>query len=252
MSGKTIVFANQKGGVGKTTSAVNIGAYIAEAGRSVLMVDFDPQGNLSSSVNAERDRGGIYELITQRAKPEDVIQETSVQNLHVIPADINLTGANIELIEAQEREYFLKNALSPLAGRWDYILIDSPPSLGLLTLNGLVAGDAVFIPLQCEYFAMEGLSQLLQTIKRVQQNLNQQLQIGGIFFTMYDTRTNLAHEVVKEITGYFSKTVFKTIIPRNVKLSEAPSHGVPISQYHATCIGAKSYQKLAEEVMERV
>jgi chromosome partitioning protein len=252
MSGKTIVFANQKGGVGKTTSAVNIGAYLAEAGRSVLMVDFDPQGNLSSSVGAARDRGGVYELITERMSTEQVIQETSVRNLKVIPADINLTGANIELIEAEGREYFLKNAIFGLDGQWDYILIDSPPSLGLLTLNGLVAGDSVFIPLQCEYFAMEGLSQLLQTIKRVQRNLNPELQIGGIFFTMYDTRTNLAHEVVKEITGYFRKTVFKTIIPRNVKLSEAPSHGIPINQYNAGCIGAKSYQKLAEEVMERV
>jgi chromosome partitioning protein len=252
MSGKTIVFANQKGGVGKTTSAVNIGAYLAEAGSRVLLVDFDPQGNLSSSVNAERNRGGVYELITERMTAAEAVQETSVENLHVIPADINLTGANIELIEADNREYFLKNALTGLAEQWDYILVDSPPSLGLLTLNGLVAGDAVFIPLQCEYFAMEGLSQLLQTIKRVQQNLNRELLIGGIFFTMYDTRTNLAHEVVKEITGYFRKTVFKTIIPRNVKLSEAPSHGIPISQYNPSCIGAKSYQKLAEEVMERV
>jgi chromosome partitioning protein len=252
MSGKTIVFANQKGGVGKTTSAVNIGAYLAEAGSRVLLVDFDPQGNLSSSVNAERNRGGVYELITERMTASEAVQDTSVENLHVIPADINLTGANIELIEAENREYFLKNALAGLAEQWDYILVDSPPSLGLLTLNGLVAGDAVFIPLQCEYFAMEGLSQLLQTIKRVQQNLNRELLIGGIFFTMYDTRTNLAHEVVKEITGYFRKTVFKTIIPRNVKLSEAPSHGIPISQYNPSCIGAKSYQKLAEEVMERV
>lgn len=252
MSGKTIVFANQKGGVGKTTSAVNIGAYLAEAGRSVLMVDFDPQGNLSSSVGAARDRGGVYELITERMSTEQVIQETSVRNLKVIPADINLTGANIELIEAEGREYFLKNAIFGLDGQWDYILIDSPPSLGLLTLNGLVAADAALIPLQCEYFAMEGLTQLLQSIRRVQESYNADLDIAGILFTMYDSRTRLAQDVVQEVVGYFGKRVFRTIIPRNVRLSEAPSHGVPINQYDADSTGAKSYRKLADEVMDRV
>ncbi len=252
MAAQTIVFANQKGGVGKTTSAVNIGAFLAEAGKKVLLLDFDPQGNLSSSVGAEREQPGTYELITEQAGFNQAVQETTVRNMKVISADINLTGANIELIEADEREYFLKKAISKFKNGWDYILIDSPPSLGMLTLNGLVAADHVFIPLQCEYFAMEGLSQLLKTIRMVQRSLNSELKIGGIFFTMYDSRTNLANEVVQEVTGYFKQVVFKTIIPRNVKLSEAPSHRVPINQYNATCIGAKSYQKLAEEVMNRV
>ncbi len=252
MAAQTIVFANQKGGVGKTTSAVNIGAFLAEAGKKVLLLDFDPQGNLSSSVGAEREQPGSYELITEQTSFEQAAQETTVGNMMVIPADINLTGANIELIEADEREYYLKKAISKFKENWDYILIDSPPSLGMLTLNGLVAADYVFIPLQCEYFAMEGLSQLLQTIRMVQKSLNKELKIGGIFFTMYDSRTNLANEVVQEVSGYFRQVVFKTIIPRNVKLSEAPSHGVPISQYNATCLGAKSYQKLAEEVLNRV
>ncbi|MGC9311179.1 MAG: ParA family protein [Sediminispirochaetaceae bacterium] len=252
MAAKTIVFANQKGGVGKTTSAVNIGAYLAESGKKVLLIDFDPQGNLSSSVGAERERSGIYELITEQVSADGIIQSTSVSNLSVIPADINLTGANIELIEAEEREFFLKKSIQNLSNGWDYILIDSPPSLGLLTLNGLVGSDQVFIPLQCEYFAMEGLSQLLKTIRMVQKALNPQLKIGGIFFTMYDSRTNLANEVVQEVTGYFKQVVFKTIIPRNVKLSEAPSHKVPINQYNSSCIGAISYQKLAQEVIERV
>ena len=170
----------------------------------------------------------------------------------MIPADINLTGANIELIEADEREFFLKKAIQKLSNGWDYVLIDSPPSLGLLTLNGLVAADQVFIPLQCEYFAMEGLSQLLKTIRMVQRSLNPQLKIGGIFFTMYDSRTNLANEVVQEVTGYFKQLVFKTIIPRNVRLSEAPSHRVPVNQYNSSCIGALSYLKLAQEVIDRV
>lgn len=247
-----MVFANQKGGVGKTTSTVNIGAFLAEFGYRVLLIDFDPQGNLSSSVGAEREENGIYELITEQAEPSGTIQDTSVEGLYVIPSNINLTGANVELIEAERREYFLSEAMEKVEDTWDFILIDSPPSLGLLTLNGLVAADQVFIPLQCEYFALEGVSQLLQTIRRVQKSLNTQLGIGGIFFTMYDSRTNIAHEVVQEVTAYFKNTVFKTIIPRNVRLSEAPSHGVPIGQYDKSCIGAKSYRKLAEEVIERV
>ena len=252
MAKSIIVFANQKGGVGKTTSAVSIGAFLSEMGKKVLLIDFDPQGNLSSSVGAEREKPGIYELITERTEAAEAIQETTVQGLYVVPSNINLTGANVELIGADRREYFLKNAIANVGDSWDYVLIDSPPSLGVLTLNGLVAADQVFIPLQCEYFAMEGVSQLLQTIRRVQRHLNPELKIGGIFFTMYDSRTNLAHEVVQEVTGYFKNTVFKTIIPRNVRLSEAPSHGIPIGQYDASCIGAKSYRKLAEEVAERV
>ncbi len=250
--GTTVVFANQKGGVGKTTSAVNIGAYLAEAGKKVLLVDFDPQGNLSSAVGADGTREGIYESITNGTPVEQVTQETSVTGLHVVPSSINLSGANVELVELEDRELYLKKALESVRDAYDFILIDCPPSLGVLTVNGLTASDSVLIPLQCEYFAMEGLAQLLQNIKRIQGGLNRQLGILGIFFTMYDSRTRLAQDVVQEVIGYFGKRVFRTIIPRNVRLSEAPSHGQPVHQYDPDCVGARSYQKLSEEVLDRV
>jgi len=250
--GKILVFANQKGGVGKTTTAVNLGAFLADAGKKVLLVDFDPQQNLSSSVGVSREGAGIYEAITKKNQLKDTIQKTSQDNLYISPSNINLTGASVELVEYENREYYLKEALLQEKNNYDYILIDCPPSLGLLTVNGLVSAEYVIIPLQCEYFAMEGLTQLLQTIRRVQKQLNTTLRIGGILFTMYDSRTRIAHEVVDEITGYFKDSVFKTIIPRNVRLSEAPSHGVPISKYDNSCIGAKSYMKLSKEVIERV
>lgn len=249
--GKTIVFANQKGGVGKTTSAVNLGAYLAVAGKRVLLIDFDPQGNLTSSVGKSNQGSGIYEVITERASARDLVETTSQDGMFIIPSSINLTGANIELVEVERREYFLKKALEGVRDEYDFIFVDSPPSLGLLTLNGLVAADAVLIPLQCEYFAMEGLTQLLQSIKRVQESYNHSLDITGILFTMYDSRTRLAQDVVQEVIGYFGKRVFRTIIPRNVRLSEAPSHGVPINQYDADSTGARSYAKLAEEVLSR-
>jgi chromosome partitioning protein len=249
--GYIVVFANQKGGVGKTTSAVNLGAYVAEAGKRVLLVDFDPQGNLSSSVGQSTEGVGIYELINSQSTPAQATFSTSVENLWIIPSSINLTGANIELVEEERREFFLKDVLSPLAEQYDYVFVDCPPSLGILTLNGLVAAHKVIIPLQCEYFAMEGLTQLLQTIKRVQGQYNSELDILGILFTMYDSRTRLAQDVVQEVIGYFGKRVFRTIIPRNIRLSEAPSHGVPVNQYDGDCAGAKSYRKLSEEVIAR-
>ena len=250
--GTTIVFANQKGGVGKTTSAVNLGAYLAEAGKRVLLIDFDPQGNLSSAVGADSDRPGIYEALASDVPVGDVTQKTSVSRLFVVPSSENLTGASVELVDQADRALYLKRTLSSVKDTYDFILIDCPPSLGILTLNGLVAADSVMIPLQCEYFAMEGLTQLLQTIKRVQGSLNSRLGILGIFFTMYDSRTRLAQDVVQEVIGYFGKRVFRTIIPRNVRLSEAPSHGVPVHQYDAACVGARSYEKLSEEVLDRV
>ncbi|MEJ5187619.1 MAG: AAA family ATPase [Breznakiellaceae bacterium] len=249
--GKTYVFVNQKGGVGKTTSAINIGAYLAEAGKRVLLVDFDSQANLTSGIGADGSKPGVYELISGTAPIDRVIQETIVRNLYVIPSSINLSGAAIELVDQEGRDFFLKRALEPVREKYDFILIDCPPSLGVLTLNGMVAADSVLIPLQCEYFALEGLSLLLQTIKRIQKSINPQLEIGGIFFTMYDSRTKLAQDVVKQVTGYFKDRVFRTIIPRNVRLSEAPSHGLPISQYDALCVGARSYKSLAEEVLAR-
>ena len=248
--GTTVVFANQKGGVGKTTSAVNIGAYIAESGRKVLLVDFDPQGNLSSAVGVDATQG-VYEALTGRKPVESVILPTSVDRLSILPSTIDLTGANVELVGQPDRAYFLQRLLKPLEDTYDYIFVDCPPSLGILTLNGLVCADSVIIPLQCEYFAMEGLTQLLQSIKRVQSSVNRNLAIMGIVFTMYDSRTRLAQDVVQEVIGYFGKRVFRTIIPRNVRLSEAPSHGIPIHQYDAECAGARSYRKLAEEVIDR-
>lgn len=250
--GKTIVFANQKGGVGKTTTAVNLGAYLAEAGKRVLLVDFDPQSNTTSAVGAKKNQPGIYELIMGKISAEAAVQACSVANLSIIPSSIDLTGATVELVDQKDREYFLKRSLVPLADSFDYVFIDCPPSLGLLTLNGLVAADFVIIPLQCEYFALEGLSLLLKTVNRVQKALNTELKIGGILFTMYDVRTRLAHDIVQEVTGYFKEKVFRTIIPRNVRLSEAPSFAKPINLYDPECIGARSYQKLAEEVLLNV
>lgn len=249
--GKCIVFVNQKGGVGKTTSCINIGAYIALAGKKVLLVDFDSQGNMSSGVGVSKDKPTIYELISGQVTAEQAIKHSPVPGLDAISASIDLSGAAIELVEQENREYFLKNALDPLKEIYDYILIDCPPSLGLLTLNGLVAADSVLVPMQCEFFALEGITLLLQTIQKVQAQINPDLKIGGIFFTMYDSRTRLAHDVVLQVKSYFKDVVFNTIIPRNIRLSEAPSNGLPICKYDPECAGAKSYEKLAEEVMRR-
>jgi chromosome partitioning protein len=249
--GMVYVFVNQKGGVGKTTSAINLGAYLAAAGKPVLLVDFDSQANLSSGIGVKSAKPGIYELLAGTVPLNQVIRKTGIPALHVIPASIDLSGATVELIEQKEREYFLRKALTPVRNRYDYIFIDCPPSLGILTLNGLIAADAALIPMQCEYFAMEGLSLLFKTIRRIQKHLNPTLFIGGIFFTMYDQRTRLAQEVVKQVSAYFQDSVFSTIIPRNVRLSEAPSHGLTISQYDPLCSGAKAYQSLAAELIKR-
>jgi chromosome partitioning protein len=249
--GKTYVFVNQKGGVGKTTSALNIGAFLAKAGKSVLLVDFDSQANLSSGIGFSQVKPGVYELISGAVPIEKTIQETRIPNLSVIPADLDLAGAAVELISQPEREFFLKRALNPIRAVYDYMLIDCPPSLGVLTINGLVAADAVFIPMQCEYFAMEGLSLLLKAIKRIQKTLHPSLRMGGIFFTMYDSRTRLSQEVARQVSGFFKNELFSTRIPRNVRLSEAPSHGIPISEYDPACIGAKAYKNLTLEVLQR-
>jgi chromosome partitioning protein len=220
-------------------------------GKSTLLVDFDSQANLSSGIGVRSVKPGVYELISGSATINQVVRKTGVPNLFVIPANIDLSGAAVELISQKERDYYLKKALAPVREKFDYILIDCPPSLGVLTLNGLTAADAALIPMQCEYFALEGLSLLLKTVQRIQKGLNPQLKIGGIFFTMYDQRTRLAQEVVKRVSAYFKDKVFTTIIPRNVRLSEAPSHGLAISQYDPQSSGAKAYSSLAAEVVER-
>ena len=249
--GAICVFVNQKGGVGKTTSAINIGAFLAEAGKTVLLVDFDAQGNLSSGVGAKPSRPGIYELLSGAATIEQATRKTTIKNLEVIPANRELSGAAVELIEEKERNYFLRKALAPIKNRYDYILIDCPPSLGQLTMNGLAAADLMFIPMQCEYFAMEGLQELLHTTKLIQKSLNPSLKIGGIFFTMYDPRTRLANDVIKLISANYKDKVLNTIIPRNIRLSEAPSYEMPISIYDRQCPGARAYSALAQELLRR-
>lgn len=250
--GTIIAISNQKGGVGKTTTAANLGAYIAARGKKVLLIDFDPQGNLSSCVGAKDQKTGIYEVLMDKAPAKEAVKSTEIRNLDILPSNINLTGASIELIDVEKREYYLKHHLEPLRDSYDFLFIDCPPSLGILTVNGLTAAEQVLIPLQCEYFALEGLSLLLQTIQKIQKTSNPGLRIGGILFTMYDSRTRLSNEVVQEVTSYFKDKVFRTIIPRNVRLSEAPSHGVPVLLYDPLCSGAKSYEQLAEEVLSRV
>ncbi len=248
---RIIVFVNQKGGVGKTTSVINLGAYLARSGKRVLLVDFDPQANLTSGVGGEKKAKGAYEVISGAATMRDVIKPTKVDGLFLAPSSIALSGATVELVDKEGRDDFLKNALATVEADYDFVLIDGPPSLGVLTLNGLSAADEVLIPLQCEYFALEGLSLILQTIQLVQKSMNTRLKIAGILFTMYDSRTRLAQDVVQQVSGYFGDRVFSTIIPRNIRLSEAPSHGVPVCLYDPTCIGAKSYEKLAAEVIAR-
>ncbi len=249
--GKVIVFVNQKGGVGKTTSAINIGAYIALTGRNVLLVDFDSQGNMSSGVGVSKEKPTVYELIAELATPEQAIKHSAIPHLDVIAASIDLSGAAIELVDQKNREFFLKKALEPVRDKYDYILIDCPPSLGILTLNGLAAADSILVPMQCEYFALEGITLLLETVTSVQKGINKNLSICGIFFTMYDSRTRLAQDVVMQVKSFFKDSVFNTIIPRNVRLSEAPSHGQPICLYDPNCIGARSYKQLADEVISR-
>lgn len=249
--GKVFVFVNQKGGVGKTTSVVNLGAYIAKAGKKVLLVDFDSQGNMSSGVGVSKDKPTIYELMAEQVTAEQAVRHTGIKDLDVIPASIDLSGVSIELAGQEDRDFYLKNSLAPLVPLYDYILIDCPPSLGILTLNGLAAADEILIPMQCEYFALEGIALLLQTVNKVKSTTNPKLKIGGVFFTMYDSRTRLAQDVVSQVKSYFREKVFNTIIPRNVRLSEAPSHGLPICEYDPTCAGARSYCALAEEVINR-
>jgi chromosome partitioning protein len=250
--GKSIIVANQKGGVGKTTTVVNLSTYIAGMGYRTLVVDLDSQGSCSSGLglNKEEIDTGLYEALLGMVKLQEIIRPTVIKNLYIVPSNINLSGAQVEMVEMEKREYRLKALVDSVHAQFDYIFIDSPPSLGLLTINGFVASEAVVIPIQCEYYALEGLSQLLKTINLVKSRLNPKLHIEGVLLTMYDSRTNLSRQVVEEVIAYFKNKVYKTIIPRNVRLAEAPSYGKPINLYDPTSLGALSYLNLSKEFIK--
>ncbi|MCG7335109.1 AAA family ATPase [Sporosarcina sp. ACRSM] len=248
---RIIAVANQKGGVGKTTTSVNLSACLAHIGKKVLLIDTDPQGNATSGVGVNKGdvQKCIYDILIDDADVHEVIRKTKVENLDIIPATISLAGAEIELVSTISREVRMKHAIQEVKDRYDYIIIDCPPSLGLLTINALTASDSILIPVQCEYYALEGLSQLLSTIRLVQKHLNEYLTIDGVLLTMFDARTNLGIQVIDEVKKYFQDKVYRTIIPRNVRLSEAPSHGEPIIIYDARSRGAEVYLELAKEVV---
>lgn len=254
--GKIIAVSNQKGGVGKTTTAINLAAALAITGKRVLLVDVDPQGNLTSGVGLKEqatDSPTVYEALTSESEQDAVlpILATSVENLFLAPANRNLAGAEIELVGLQQREMRLRHLIEPIRGNYDYILIDTPPSLGLLTVNALVASDAVLIPLHCEYFALEGIADLVATLRRIRSLLNPGLDIQGVLLTMHDERTNLGQQVANDIRKFFQEKVFETVIPRNIRLGEAPSHGIPVILYDAKSRGAEAYIALASELLAR-
>ena len=250
--GKIIAIANQKGGVGKTTTAVNLSAAIAEAGKKVLMADLDPQGNTTSGLGGRvNERNSIYDAMMGRTSLQSCIQGTEIKKLRLIGADIRLAGAEVELVGVNDREFYLKKLLGPVRDEYDFIFVDCPPSLSLLTLNALAAADTVLVPIQCEYYALEGVTSLMNTIQRVKRSFNPRLEIEGILLTMLDGRTNLGLQVVDQVKKHFRKMVFATMIPRNVRLGEAPSHGQPICLYDPKSTGAMAYQSLAKEVLSR-
>ncbi len=253
LKAKIVVLANQKGGVGKTTTSLNLASALAVKGKKVLLVDSDPQGNASSGVGVFKTDNGaqLYNCFMGNQTAENCLRDTGLSNLKVLPSSIDLVGAEIELISLKNREKKLRNILRPVRSRFHYIIIDCPPSLGLLTINGLTAADSVLIPMQCEYFALEGLAQLIETIRQVKKNMNPGLYIEGLLLTMFDRRNRLTHQVAAEIKTHFGKQVFKTVIPRNVRLSESPSHGKTILEYDRNCTGARAYIKLGNEFLRR-
>lgn len=249
--GKIISVANQKGGVGKTTTTINLSTILAKKGKKVLLIDADPQGNATSGLGVEKEvEFSTYDVLVNETAIKETIQNTMIKNLKICPSNINLAGAEVELVSMMSREQRLKEKLDSIKNKFDYILIDCPPSLGLVTLNAFTASNSVLIPVQCEYYALEGLGQLLNTINLVKKHLNKNFQVEGALLTMYDMRTNLSNQVVKEVKKYFDNKVYKTVIPRNVRLSEAPSYGMPITEYDARSKGAKSYIKFAKEFLK--
>lgn len=251
--GRIIAVANQKGGVGKTTTAINLSACLAEKNKKILTIDIDPQGNTTSGLGVDKNvvENTVYELFLDECNLSDCIQSSVMDNLSVIPSNINLSGAEIELISMENKEYLLREKLDTIKQNYDFIIIDCPPSLNLLTVNAMVASDTVLVPIQCEYYALEGLSQLMHTIDLITERLNPKLEIEGVVFTMYDARTNLSSQVVENVKENLNKKIYKTIIPRNVRLAEAPSYGMPINLYDSKSAGAEAYRFLAEEVIER-
>lgn len=249
--GKIVSIANQKGGVGKTTTSINLSTILAKKGKKVLMIDADPQGNASSGIGVDKEaQESVYDILINDTEIKDVVKKTNIRNLSICPSNINLAGAEVELVSVMSREYRLKEKLDLVKEEYDYIIIDCPPSLGLITVNAFTASDSVLIPVQCEYYALEGLGQLINTINLVKKHLNKNISIEGALLTMYDIRTNLSNQVVKEVKKYFNDKVYKNVIPRNVKLSEAPSYGMPISVYDPRSKGAKSYEKFVKEFLK--
>ena len=249
--GKIISIANQKGGVGKTTTTVNLSAILAKKGKRVLLIDADPQGNATSGIGMDKDiELSTYDLLVSDQPAVDIIRKTEIKNLYICPSNLNLAGAEVQLVSMMSREQRLKEKLEPIKDEFDFIFIDCPPSLGLITLNAFTASTSVLIPVQCEYYALEGLGQLINTVELVKKHLNKDLYIEGALLTMYDIRTNLSNQVVKEVKRYFNNRVYKTVIPRNVRVSEAPSYGLPITIYDPHSKAAKSYDKLGKEFLK--
>ena len=251
--GRIIAFANQKGGVGKTTTCVNMSSFMALMGKKVLMIDLDPQGNATSNLGFTKDKNlnSVYQVISGQKTIEEAIYKTKIENMNIVPANIDLSGVEVELVYMQQREFVIKKILEKIKDSYDYITFDCPPSLSLITINAFAAADAVIIPIQCEFFALEGLSQLMNTIRLVKKKLNPDIAIDGVVLTMRDTRSNLGKQVATEIENFFAASVFKTTIPRNVRLAEAPSYGEPIYLYDKACVGSKAYQFLTEEYFDR-
>ena len=251
--GRIIAIANQKGGVGKTTTAINLSACLADKGKKVLAVDMDPQGNMTSGLGLDKEflEKTVYDMIIGESDIEEVLQKEAMENLDVLPTNIDLSAAEIELIDVENKEFIVRNSIQKIRDNYDFVIIDCPPSLSMLTINAMTTADSVLVPIQCEYYALEGLSQLIHTVELVKDRLNPDLEIEGVVFTMYDARTNLSLQVMENVKDNLQQNIYKTIIPRNIRLAEAPSYGMPINQYDPKSAGSESYMRLADEVISK-